>query len=142
MDLLRAWAAGAAVWLVWAVSGTLLHLGLLPLGAFDVLPLRLGWVGVTTLTGYLLVALAADAAHPRSRRDGRGRRGAAVWSLPAVGVPLEGVAHIPHPSGASAADMITLATAVAAIAAGTVSGSALAGALRARTARRRRLRKP
>ncbi|GAA4934379.1 hypothetical protein GCM10023224_13650 [Streptomonospora halophila] len=144
MDLLRSWTAGAAVWLAWAVASALLHLWLLPLGTLDVPSLRLAWVGLTTLTGYLLVALAAGLAHPRARRADRNRRAAAVWALPAFGVPLEGAARIPHlthPSnGASAVDWITLGTAVAMIAAGAAAGGALARSLRAHTARSRRPR--
>ncbi|MFD0803896.1 hypothetical protein ACFQZU_21600, partial [Streptomonospora algeriensis] len=84
MDLLRAWAAGAGAWLAWSVVSTLLHLWLLPLGALDTWHLRLPWVALTTLTGYTLVAVATGLAHPRTHRYRCGRRGAAVWTLPAV----------------------------------------------------------
>ncbi|QBI53160.1 hypothetical protein [Streptomonospora litoralis] len=130
MDLLRAWTAGAAVWVAWAVASVLLHLWLLPLGALALPHVRLLWATATTLTGYALVALVAGLAHPHPHNRTRPvRHWAATWTLPALGAPLEAAAILRGPT--SAADAAALLAALAALASGAALGGCAARLVRA-----------
>ncbi|MDA0563230.1 hypothetical protein LG943_02630 [Streptomonospora sp. S1-112] len=130
LDLLRAWAVGAAVWTGWAVAGAAAHLAWLPPGALAESPGRLAWIGCTTLVGYALVAFAGGLAHPRPHRDRRGRRLAAALAVPGVGAVAEITAHATGPGGAGTADAVAAAVALSALALGSAAGARLSAAAR------------
>lgn len=94
MDLVRAWAAAIAVFVVGSVVTFVLALQFSTAGALTEGVRSIFWAALPALVIYALMAVAAALSHPKARRGETRRHALAVLAVPAAAITLTFVSDL------------------------------------------------